>query len=179
MRTLFAGAAAVVLAVTLVAAEENPATKYGAGVALTTSTAIAELAASPDQFVGKTVRVDGVVDAVCENMGCWMQLKDATSGKTVRIKVDDGVIVFPVTAKGKKASAEGVFEKVDTAAEAAHHAEMEKAEAAAKPAAPKADAGHDHAAMMAAKAAPKAEAAPHAEPAPVSYQLKATGAIVY
>ena len=30
-------------------------------------------------------------------------------GPTVRLKVEDGVIVFPVTAKGKKVSAEGVF----------------------------------------------------------------------
>ena len=33
-------------------------------------------------------------------------------GPTVRLKVDDGVIVFPVTAKGRKVSAEGVFEAV-------------------------------------------------------------------
>lgn len=178
MRNWIAGAAAVVVAVTLISAEEK-GTKYGDGVALTASTPISDLATKPDQFVGKKVRVDGVVEAVCENMGCWMQIKDEKSDKTVRIKVDDGVIVFPVSAKGKKASAEGVFQKVDAAAEAAHHSEMEKAETAAKTAKP--DAGHDHAAMMAKaeKAAPKADAKPHVEPPPVAYQLKATGAIVY
>ncbi len=31
---------------------------------------------------------------------------------TVRLKVEDGVIVFPVSAKGKKVSAEGVFEEI-------------------------------------------------------------------
>lgn len=180
MQKWFVGVAAVALAATIVSAEEKAGTKYGDGVAMTAATAIGDLAATPEQFVGKKVRVDGVVEAVCENMGCWMQLKDAASGKTVRVKVDDGVIVFPVSARGKRASAEGVFEKVDTAADAAHHAEMEKAEATAKPAAPKTEAGHDHAAMMAAaKAAPKAAATPHVEPPPVAYQLKATGAIVY
>jgi hypothetical protein len=39
-------------------------------------------------------------------------------GATVRLKVDDGVIVFPVTAKGRKVSAEGVFEAVGATAEA-------------------------------------------------------------
>ena len=39
-------------------------------------------------------------------------------GATVRLKVDDGVIVFPVTAKGRKVSAEGVFEIVGTAGDA-------------------------------------------------------------
>ena len=53
--------AAVALGVSLQAAE----TKYGAGVTLTSATPIKDLYASPDKFVGKTVRVDGVVTAVC------------------------------------------------------------------------------------------------------------------
>ena len=40
------------------------------------------------------------------------------AGATVRLKVDDGVIVFPVTAKGRKVSAEGVFEIVGNAGDA-------------------------------------------------------------
>ena len=36
----------------------------------------------------------------------------------MRLKVDDGVIVFPVTAKGRKVSAEGVFEIVGNAGDA-------------------------------------------------------------
>ena len=42
--------------------------------------------------------------------GCWMELSETKSGSSLRVKVDDGVIVFPVTAKGKLAVAEGVFE---------------------------------------------------------------------
>ena len=37
------------------------------------------------------------------------------SGQTVRLKVEDGVIVFPLSAKGKNVSAEGVFEAVGDA----------------------------------------------------------------
>ena len=40
----------------------------------------------------------------------------------IRLKVDDGVIVFPVTAKGKRVSAEGVFEAVGTSTEASEAA---------------------------------------------------------
>jgi len=86
--------------------------KFGAGVTLETATPIADLLATPDAYLGKTIRIDGVVEAVCTNMGCWMELKDAASGKSIQAKVDDGVIVFPVSAKGKKASAQGVFEPV-------------------------------------------------------------------
>jgi hypothetical protein len=47
-------------------------------------------------------------------MGCWMAVAPEGDDKagTVRLKVDDGVIVFPVSAKGRKVSAEGVFEAV-------------------------------------------------------------------
>jgi predicted transcriptional regulator len=55
-----------------------------------------------------------VATAICEHMGCWMAVapEGDTKGTTVRLKVEDGVIVFPVSAKGKKVSAEGVFEEV-------------------------------------------------------------------
>lgn len=86
--------------------------KFGAGVTLKEATPIAKLLESPASYVGKTVRVDGVVSAVCEEMGCWMELKDEASGTSIQLKVDDGVIVFPVTAKGKKAAGEGTFEEV-------------------------------------------------------------------
>jgi hypothetical protein len=89
-------------------------TKLGAGVALKEATPIKALIEKPADFVGKTVRIDGVATAVCEHMGCWMAIapENDPAGPTVRVKVEDGVIVIPVTAKGKKVSAEGVFEKV-------------------------------------------------------------------
>ena len=88
--------------------------KFGKGVSLTEATSIKALYETPDKFVGKTIRIDGVVSAVCEEMGCWMALGDDEKGtRTVRFKVEHGVnIVFPIKAKGMKASAQGVFEKI-------------------------------------------------------------------
>jgi hypothetical protein len=100
------------LATVVIAAEE---TKLGEGVTLKEATPIAALVEKPADFVGKKVRVDGVATAVCEMMGCWMAVaaEDGAKGATVRLKVDDdGPIKFPVTAKGKKVSAEGVFEEI-------------------------------------------------------------------
>lgn len=125
-------AALAVAAAVAVAAGEGK--KYGEGVSMTETTPIATVVTKSADYVGKTVRVDGVVAAVCENMGCWMVLKDETSDATLRLKVDDGVMIFPVSAKGKKASAQGVIEKVDAAAEAAHHAEAGAAERKNEPA---------------------------------------------
>jgi hypothetical protein len=89
--------------------------KLGKGVALTKATPIEALTTRPKEFVGKRVRVDGIAKAVCAEMGCWMAVAvDETdpASPTVRLKVEDGVIVFPMSAKGKKVSAEGVFEVV-------------------------------------------------------------------
>ena len=103
-------------------------TKFGDGVTLEQATKIETILANPAGYAGKTVRVDGVATAVCAHMGCWMAVApaDNPSGPTLRLKVDDGVIVFPVTAKGKRVSAQGVYEPVgggdakDAAGEHAH-----------------------------------------------------------
>ena len=132
-------------AATLTAAQE---TKLGSGVTLKEATPVNALIAKPADFVGKTIRVDGVATAVCEEMGCWLALSaDGTKdSKTVRLKVEDGVIVFPMSAKGKNVSAEGVFEEVGATDEHAKEAAGEHAK-------------HDATASK-------------------SYQIKATGAII-
>src|SRR5918994_5429895 len=74
----------------------------GGGVTLKESTAIPTLVAKPKGFVGKTIRVDGVATAVCTAMGCWMAVASESDpkGPVVRLKVEDGAIVFPMSAKG-------------------------------------------------------------------------------
>ena len=108
--------ALVGLAAGLQAAE----TKYGAGVKLPQATSVKDLYASPEKFVGKTVRVDGVVTSVCDEMGCWLAIADAgNADRTVRFQAEhDGAIVFPLTLKGKQARAEGVFTEVSPTAKA-------------------------------------------------------------
>jgi len=128
--------------------------KYGAGVTLKTATPVATLLVSPKEYLGKTVRVDGIITAVCEMAGCWMELRDEkadpASAKTIRLKVKDGEMVFPVAAKGKKASVEGVFEPVSP------------------------DMAHEYA-MDAEKAKPGSDMKTQV---PV-YQIKGTGAVIY
>ena len=111
MRVLIALATAALLI------QSATETKYGSGVTLERATKIDALLAAPADFVGKTVRVDGVATAVCAHMGCWMAVApaDNPSGATLRLKVDDGVIVFPMSAKGKRVSAQGVLEVVASA----------------------------------------------------------------
>ena len=110
MTSLFL-ATVVALAVSPMGAEE---TRLGAGVSLKEATPVAALAAAPTEYVGKTIRVDGVATAVCTAMGCWMAVASESDprGAVVRLKVEDGAIVFPISAKGKKVSAQGVLEAV-------------------------------------------------------------------
>ena len=77
---------------------------------LAETTSVARILADPDAYVGKKVRVQGKVADVCPMKGCWMELSEEKDGSSLRIKVDDDVIVFPADAKGKLAVAEGVVE---------------------------------------------------------------------
>jgi hypothetical protein len=107
--------AAFVMSLSAPMVEAGAEAKLGKGVALTKATPIEALTTRPKEFVGERVRVDGIAKAVCAEMGCWMAVAvDETdpASPTVRLKVEDGVIVFPMSAKGKKVSAEGVFEVV-------------------------------------------------------------------
>ena len=126
--------------------------KYGTGVSKAESTPIPSILANPTDFEGKTVRIDGTVTAVCAHEGCWMALSadGRPDGPTLRLKVDDGVIVFPVTAKGHRAVAEGVLERVGGSPDS-HEAAAEHAKQAP---------------------ATLAETSRH-------WQIKATGALVY
>jgi hypothetical protein len=104
--------AAVMMAIALALGAVADETKLGAGVTLTEATPIASIVKSPQDYVGKTVRVDGVATAVCQAMGCWMAVaeSDKADAPTVRLKVDDeGPIKFPMSAKGKRVSAQGTF----------------------------------------------------------------------
>ena len=94
-----------VLVLLAVCASPVGAETYGDGVSLEKATPIADLMAAPASFEGQTVRVEGEINAVCENMGCWMMLQDGAA--EVRIKVDDGVIVFPLEAIGQRGAAQG------------------------------------------------------------------------
>lgn len=117
MNRMLTIAVGVLSAVTIVAAADG--TTYGKGVTLDSATPVATLLATPASYLGKTVRVDGIVTNVCQEMGCWIEIADNETGPGLQFKVDDGVIVFPKDAKGRRASAEGTFEAIGSPDEAA------------------------------------------------------------
>lgn len=140
MKKFAMAAALFVMTLSTVAAQDAAkAERFGAGVTLKDAVSLTELYRAPESFVGKTIRVDGVVNEVCTEMGCWMAIASASEtepGLLVRIKVDHGAgIVFPITARGKKVSAEGVFEKIAADDKEGQEAAAEQTSAGAKAAA--------------------------------------------
>lgn len=85
---------------------------YGAGVGATEVVAVSTLLADVDAWVGKKVRVEGLVADVCPMRGCWFEMAGDKAGTSVRFKVRDGDMVFPLSAKGQFAVAEGVVRKI-------------------------------------------------------------------
>lgn len=83
---------------------------YGKKITLSDVTEISEILATPEEFVGKKVLVQGMVVDVCAKRGCWMYLASDKPFEKIQIKVLDGVIVFPMSARGKNALVEGEFE---------------------------------------------------------------------
>ncbi|NCS87719.1 MAG: hypothetical protein AUK34_04895 [Ignavibacteria bacterium CG2_30_36_16] len=102
--------------------------KYGKGVTLKEKTKISDIFANPEEFTGKKVLVEGMIVDVCSKRGCWMEIASDKEFEKIKIKVEDGEIVFPLEEKGKTALVEGTIEKIEMTKEQAierakHHAE--------------------------------------------------------
>lgn len=103
---------------------------YGEPLTLNTTTPIPQILASPRAFIGKHVLIEGEVVDVCQRAGCWIEVAAAGGHEKMRVKVDDGVIVFPQRAIGKQAKMEGEVYEISLTAEQAlryfaHQAEEE------------------------------------------------------
>ncbi len=136
------GLVAVVCALAALGALASPPSDTGFGEPLSDATAvrIAELTANPDSYVGQHVKVVGLVDDVCPMKGCWVDILDRQSSETIRLKVQDDVIVFPAEAKGHEIVAEGTLRRIDLSPRQAvawlRHAAVERGEAFIEPAEP-------------------------------------------
>jgi len=104
-------------------------TVYGKGAAMGETTPISAIYDDPSNYVGKTVQVEGLIVDVCSRRGCWMSIAGDRAFETLRIKVADGEIVFPITARGSKAVVQGKVQEIrmtrDQAMEFAKHQAQE------------------------------------------------------
>lgn len=114
----------ILLALTSVASAET----FGKGITVQEITLISDILANPEQYVGNRVKVEGVIVEVCAKRGCWIYLAGDKPFEKIRVKVTDGEIVFPMEARGRVGTVEGVVERLEMnreemIAKKRHHAE--------------------------------------------------------
>lgn len=71
----------------------------GAPIGPSSDIALASIARSPKTYENKIVTTSGTVTAVCQAMGCWMELKDDASEAHVRMA--GHAFFMPKTASGR------------------------------------------------------------------------------
>lgn len=95
---------------------------YGAPIDATVpQVSLAEVLGSPSKFADKTVRMEGKITAVCQGMGCWLQLGDDKG--SAHVKLRGHKFFVPKTSSGKTALVEA---KVLPALDAGHCEEEAK-----------------------------------------------------
>ncbi|MBK8169728.1 MAG: DUF4920 domain-containing protein [Sandaracinaceae bacterium] len=92
-------------------------------------TPLATILAEPARFAGQTVRTEGEVSAVCQRMGCWMELR-AESG-TVRVPIAGHAFNLPRDITGKHAVIEGTVSVTELSEAQRAHLASEGAQALA------------------------------------------------
>ena len=85
---------------------------FGATVDKSAHVQISDVLASPDKYLNKNITVSGMIVGVCSKRGCWMELASDAKFEKLRIKVKDGDMVFPLTAKGREALAMGQLKAI-------------------------------------------------------------------
>ncbi len=117
-RTLLWTSLALAVAVLTVSASAA-SDSYGEGLTAAEPIRIAELLEKPERYLDQLVKVEGLVEDVCPMKGCWIEILEEQSQKTLRFKVEDDVIVFPIEAKGSAVVAEGILRKHEMSKEQA------------------------------------------------------------
>jgi hypothetical protein len=79
--------------------------KFGAAITESSNTTLASLSTEPARYAAKTVRTEGVVSAVCQAMGCWMEIVDDAG--QAHIKMAGHSFFIPREASGHHAVVQG------------------------------------------------------------------------
>lgn len=106
---------------------------YGAPLQGEQAVTIEQVMDAPSDYDGKVVRVEGMVTDVCTMRGCWFEMAGERPGMKMRFKVKDGDMVFPPSAKGHRAVAEGKVSVRTLSLEDTRKFEAHMAEDAGKP----------------------------------------------
>ena len=98
--------------------------KRGVAIGDSEMVSLADVLATPQNFTGKKVVIEGVIERSCTKMGCWMEIAAAKGGDAVRAETEHKFFL-PLDAAGMKIKAEGEFSVKTISKEDADHLESE------------------------------------------------------
>jgi hypothetical protein len=90
-------------------------------------TPLAQVLEKPEAFTKDAVVTEGVVEAACTKMGCWMQVAPEGGKAGMRVTFKDYGFFVPKDCKGSKAKIAGVVEIKTLSKDEADHLEHEGA----------------------------------------------------
>ncbi len=91
---------------------------------------LAEITKNPKAYENTVVATSGTVFAVCQSMGCWMEIKDDTT--EAHVKLAGHKFFVPKTSSGHKARVQAKVLKTDPNDECAKEAEEQTGKPVAK-----------------------------------------------
>ena len=94
------------------------------------SVGLADIAKNPRAYENKTIATSGTVFAVCQAMGCWMEIKDDAS--EAHVKLAGHSFFVPKTASGHKARVQAKVLKTNPDDECAQEAAEQTGKPVAK-----------------------------------------------
>lgn len=110
----------ILLALALVAPTDS-VIKRGAPVPEGPSTSAIEVSARPDRFGADTIVIEGLIEKVCQEMGCWLQLTGSAGTPGVRISTHAQNFFVPFSSAGMRARAVGVVKVRELTKDQADH----------------------------------------------------------
>lgn len=88
-------------------AAEAEQTVFGAGVTEREITPLSALTGDPARFDGQVIKTEGEITAVCQRMGCWMEMRSEEGAPTVRVPLAGHDYFLPRDVSGRHATIEG------------------------------------------------------------------------
>lgn len=102
----------VILLLVAVGSAHGKTEIFGSGVTIKENTPVSAILDNPEEYVGKRVRIEGMILEVCAKRGCWVYLAGDRQGEKIQVKVEDGEIVFPMSLSGRMGAVEGIVEEL-------------------------------------------------------------------
>jgi hypothetical protein len=112
-------AAALLIAATSLASEAIIRGEKIAGDARTTP--LAEVLENPAAYTKSAIVTEGVVETVCQNKGCWMQVRTQSDTSGMRVRFKDYGFFVPKDSRGLKARMQGMVQVKKLSREEADH----------------------------------------------------------